>query len=100
MKKLVLLAFSLCFGLSLYSSNALACGPRGSACPADDCDKDRCEQYVNRTGEFAGRPVFRCLDMCASKCSRIMKDEEPSCKKEDEKKADAGDYEEAVEDTA
>lgn len=58
----------------LISVNSYACGEK-NACPASDCDKQACSNYVNREGEYANRPRLRCIDLCDMSCRALIKGE-------------------------
>lgn len=58
--------------------STFACGEK-DACPASSCDKKRCMDYIDRKGEFASRPRLRCIDLCHSACSDLLKDELKAC---------------------
>ncbi len=75
--------YKIIFTLSLLlaSVNSLACGE--DKCPASDCNKKRCMDYINRTGDFVNRPRLRCIDLCHSACSDLLKDELKACSEKD-----------------
>lgn len=57
---------------------SFACGEKDS-CPASSCEKKRCLDYIERKGEYANRPRLRCIDLCYSACSDLLKDELKAC---------------------
>jgi hypothetical protein len=58
--------------------STFACGEK-DACPASSCDKKRCMDYIERKGEYANRLRLRCIDLCHSACSDLLKDELKAC---------------------
>ncbi len=58
--------------------STFACGEK-EACPASSCDKKRCLDYIERKGEYSNRLLLRCVDLCHSACSALLKDELKAC---------------------
>ncbi len=73
---------------------SFACGEK-DACPASSCEKKRCLDYIERKGEYANRLRLRCIDLCHSACSELLRDELKACT---DKKSDSTSSSEAEED--
>ena len=82
--------------LTLFSGpvSSFACGEK-DACPASSCEKKRCLDYIERKGEYANRLRLRCIDLCHSACSELLRDELKACM---DKKSDSTSSSEAEED--
>ena len=82
----ILLVFFVC---NMFAVNLFACGE--DQCPAEDSDPcvaaKRCDDYNNYKGEFASRPRLRCLDMCYSKCVKVIKASQENCSSSKEEDA-------------
>ncbi|MBC7743163.1 MAG: hypothetical protein H7061_13265 [Bdellovibrionaceae bacterium] len=70
------------------STQALACGEKDK-CPASSCNVSRCEDYIGRKGEYAGRPVLRCIDLCYSACKDLVEGTLEQCGAKPAKKVKA-----------
>jgi hypothetical protein len=73
-----LLKLMMIFAVFSGPISTFACGEK-DACPALSCDKKRCMDYIERKGEYANRLRLRCIDLCHSACSDLLKDELKAC---------------------
>lgn len=82
------------FALLAGPVSSIACGEK-DACPASSCEKKRCLDYIERKGEYANRLRLRCIDLCHSACSDLLRDELKACT---DKKSGSSSSEESDED--